>query len=234
MTSKKNDTVIISIKPVEKRTAKLRIVGDSSLIVHAWSEKARKEMLAAQQGEKKKKVKLEGRRAKNPYGEVAEALYWMDGKPSVAYEDWDEATLAQYAASARFGFPSCALKAAAVSAAYRIGATKDKVSARGAFQVYGEHGSELIEIKSYLPEGTPKFNPREDNVRIGMGTADLHYRPEFMNWYMDAYVTFNVNSGVTLEDIVNMLALGGDQCGLGEWRIEKGGSHGAFSVALTE
>ena len=42
MTSKKNDTVIISIKPVEKRTAKLRIVGDSSLIVHAWSEKARK------------------------------------------------------------------------------------------------------------------------------------------------------------------------------------------------
>ena len=67
MTSKKNDTVIISIKPVEKRTAKIRIVGDSSLIVHAWSEKARKEMLQAQQGVKK--VKVEGRRAKNPYGD---------------------------------------------------------------------------------------------------------------------------------------------------------------------
>lgn len=230
--TKKNDTVIISIKPVEKRTARIRIVGDSTLIVHAWSEKARKEMLAAQQGEKNKKVKLEGRRAKNPYGEVAEALYWMDGKPEIAYEDWNEENLAQYAATARFGFPSCALKAAAVSAAYRIGATKDKVSARGMFQIYGEGMSDLIEIKSFLSEDTPKFNPREDNVRVGMGTADLRYRPEFPNWYMDANITFNANGGYSLEDIVNMLNLGGDQCGLGEWRTEKGGTHGSFHVEL--
>lgn len=231
MTSKKNDTVIISIKPVEKRTAKIRIVGDSSLIVHAWSEKARKEMLQAQQGVKK--VKVEGRRAKNPYGEVAEALYWMDGKPEIAYEDWNEENLAQYAATARFGFPSCAIKAAAVSAAYRSGATKDKVSARSVFQIYGEGGSELVEIKSFLPKGTPKFNPREDSVRIGMGTADLRYRPEFENWYADVLVTYNANL-CDLDTIINLIALGGDQCGLGEWRIEKGGSHGAFHVGLTE
>lgn len=227
----KKESTVVCIKPIVKKTAKIRIIGDSPLIVHAWSEKAKKELLASQQGTKLKKDK---KQAKNVYGEIAEALYWMNGKPSVAYEDWDEATLAQYAASARFGFPSCALKAAAVSAAYRIGATKDKVSARGAFQVYGEHGSELIEIKSYLPEGTPKFNPREDNVRIGMGTADLRYRPEFANWYMDVTISFNENGNFSLSDIVNMLNAGGDQCGLGEWRIEKGGSWGAFHVELSE
>lgn len=43
-----NETVFISIERPVKGSLTLRIVGDSPLIVHAWSEKAKKEMLQAQ------------------------------------------------------------------------------------------------------------------------------------------------------------------------------------------
>ena len=35
---------------------------------------------------------------------------------------------------------------------------------------------------------------------------------------------------IDLDSILNMIELGGDMCGLGEWRIEKGGSCGKFHV----
>lgn len=134
----KKEATVVCIKPIVKKTAKIRIIGDSPLIVHAWSEKAKKELLASQQGTKLKKDK---KQAKNVYGEIAEALYWMNGKPDVAYADWTEELLDKYAASEQFGFPACAVKAAAVSAAFRLGWTKDKVSARGASKraVAGAH-----------------------------------------------------------------------------------------------
>ncbi len=76
----KKEATVVCIKPIVKKTAKIRIIGDSPLIVHAWSEKAKKELLASQQGTKLKKDK---KQAKNIYGEIAEALYWMNGKPDV-------------------------------------------------------------------------------------------------------------------------------------------------------
>jgi hypothetical protein len=54
---------IITIKPIEKEFFKVRLVGDTPLIMHSWSDKAKREMLEAQQG--KKKIKKEKDR-KNP------------------------------------------------------------------------------------------------------------------------------------------------------------------------
>lgn len=47
-----NETTFICVKPIIKAECTIRIVGDSPLLVHAWSEKAKKEMLQAQQGKK--------------------------------------------------------------------------------------------------------------------------------------------------------------------------------------
>ena len=88
-TAKKDE--IIEIASIKLRTVSLRIVGDTPMIFHNWSEKARKEMLDAQQGKKIKK-----REAKNPYGEFAGSLYWMDGASKVAYQDWTQETFDQY------------------------------------------------------------------------------------------------------------------------------------------
>lgn len=221
-----NSMVPIIIKPIKKEAFQIRIVGDSSLIVHAWSEKAKKEMLASQQG---KKLLKKDKVAKNPYGETAEALYWLDGKPDVAYSDWTKELLDKYGTTERFGFPACAVKAAAISAAYRRGDMKNKVTGNGLFHVFGTSSTEFIEIKTF-DEGKPKFEHREDAVKIGMGTSDLRYRPEFKNWYADLVIEYNQNGMIDRDSLVNMIQLGGDMCGIGEWRIEKGGINGKFHV----
>ena len=41
---------VVEIKPVELRNVTLKIVGDTPLIVHAWSEKAKRMMLESQMG----------------------------------------------------------------------------------------------------------------------------------------------------------------------------------------
>lgn len=222
-----NETTFICVKPIIKAEYTIRIVGDSPLLVHAWSEKAKKEMLQAQQG---KKLLKKDKVAKNPAGECAEALYWLDGKPDIDYSDWTEDLLHQYGKTARFGFPACAVKAAAISAAYRIGAMKNKVTGNGLFHVFGIDDPEFIEIKTF-DESKPKFEMAQDEVKIGMGTSDLRYRPKFYNWYADLRIEYNSGSGmIDLDSILNMIELGGDMCGLGEWRIEKGGSCGKFHV----
>ena len=46
---------VIEIKPIEIKKMTIRLVGDTPLIMHAWSEKAKRQMLEAQQGKAKGK-----------------------------------------------------------------------------------------------------------------------------------------------------------------------------------
>ena len=51
---------VIEIKPIQIKKATIHIVGDSPLIVHAWSEKAKREMLEKQMKVTKTKAKTKG------------------------------------------------------------------------------------------------------------------------------------------------------------------------------
>lgn len=124
MPVKKEETV--SIPAINIQQAIIKVVGDSSLIVHKWSEKAKKEILDKQM----KKAKTKGHDAKNPVRDFIDSLYWLDGEPEEKTEDGFARAIQS---GARFGFPSTAFKAAAVSAGYRSGITKDKVSMNAAF-----------------------------------------------------------------------------------------------------
>ena len=222
MAPKKNDE-IIEIKPIEIKKVSLRIVGDTPLIMHAWSAKAKREMLEAQQGKKAGKKKD----PKNPVFDFVESLYWMEGKPEVLNDmseaDIETAFAEAIANGAKFCFPVTAIKQAAISAAYRQGWSKDKVSLRGAFFIESDADG-MVEIKGDVPR------MREDMVRIGMGTADIRYRGEFPNWYADIVVSYNVNGQYSLENIVNMINAGGYICGIGEWRPEKDGQYGMYHI----
>lgn len=209
---------VIEIKPVEEVMVKVRIVGDSPLIVHKWSEKAKKEMLDSQQGKKAGKKKD----PKDPVKDFIDAAYWIEGEPAVD-EKTEEGFEKAVRNGARFGFPAVAVKKAAVSAAYRNGWSKDKVSVQSSFFIDTVDG-ELIEICGDAPV------MREDMVRVGMGTADLRYRPEFKNWYSDITIRYNKNGIYSLDKIINMINLGGYACGLGENRVEKGGLNGKFHI----
>lgn len=207
---------VVEIKPIDMRTVQLRIMGDTPLIMHAWSEKAKRMMLEAQQG----KAKGKGKEIKNPVEDFINSMYWLTLPPTEYTEEAYEQAIAD---GARFGFPVTAFKQAAISAAYRQGWTKDKVSLRGAFFIMGDENG-MVEIRSDVPK------LREDMVRIGMGTADLRYRGEFANWSAELTVKYNANGPFSLEAIVNIINAGGSICGVGEWRPEKDGQYGMFHV----
>ena len=217
MATKKAATEVIEIRPIEIKKVTIRIVGDTPLIMHAWSEKAKRMMLEAQMGMAKGKKK----EAKNPVDDFIRSMYWLTPMPEDGtMESFEEAI----ANGARFGFPVTAFKQAAISAAYRMGWAKDKMSMRGAFFIDSDENG-MIEIHSDTPE------MREDMVKVGMGTADIRYRGEFKNWYADLTISYNANGQYSLENIVNIINAGGYVCGVGEWRPERDGQNGMFHVA---
>lgn len=216
MATKKANTEVIEIRPIEIKKVTIRIVGDTPLIMHAWSEKAKRMMLEAQMGVAKGKKK----EAKNPVDDFIRSMYWLTPMPEYStMESFEEAI----ANGARFGFPVTAFKQAAISAAYRMGWAKDKMSMRGAFFIDSDENG-MIEIHSDTPE------MREDMVKVGMGTADIRYRGEFKNWYADLTISYNANGQYSLENIVNIINAGGYVCGVGEWRPERDGQNGMFHV----
>ena len=217
MATKKANAEVIEIRPIEIKKVTIRIVGDTPLIMHAWSEKAKRMMLEAQMGIAKGKKK----EAKNPVDDFIRSMYWLTPMPEDGtMESFEEAI----ANGARFGFPVTAFKQAAISAAYRMGWAKDKMSMRGAFFIDSDENG-MIEIHSDTPE------MREDMVKVGMGTADIRYRGEFKNWYADLTISYNANGQYSLENIVNIINAGGYVCGVGEWRPERDGQNGMFHVA---
>lgn len=212
----KKATEVIEIRPIEIKKVTVRVVGDTPLIMHAWSEKAKRMMLEAQMGIAKGKKK----EVKNPADDFIRSMYWLTPMPEDGtMESFEEAV----ANGARFGFPVTAFKQAAISAAYRMGWAKDKMSMRGAFFIDSDENG-MIEIHSDTPE------MREDMVKVGMGTADIRYRGEFKNWYADLTIRYNANGQYSLENIVNIINAGGYVCGVGEWRPERDGQNGMFHV----
>lgn len=215
-------TELVEIKPIKMNVVEVTLIGDTPLIMHAWSEKAKRMMLEAQQGKAKGKKK----EIKNPVDDFIQSMYWLSGKPDTDGMDEEQCKEAFENAiqnGAKFGFPVTAFKQAAISAAYRMGYTKDKMSLRGVFFISTDYG-DMAEIVS----DTPVI--REDMVRIGMGTADLRYRGEFRNWHTTFRIKYNVNGQYSLENILNVLNAGGMVCGVGEWRPERDGQFGMFHV----
>lgn len=102
---------VIELPELKKHHVQIRLIGDSPLIMHRFSEKARKEMLDKMMGKAKA-----GKEAYDPIMEYENSMYRTeDGSP---------------------GFPAIGFKAAAVNAANDAGI--QKVLARRAFHVIGE------------------------------------------------------------------------------------------------
>ena len=193
------DTKLVEL---DLQTISIKIEGTSPLITHAWSEKARGMMLDKQMGKASK-----GKAKKDPESDYESAFYRLpNGVP---------------------GFPLIALKAAAVTAVTSLGKDFTKVAARQAFHILPDKkGGDLSEV--FFPKDTPPVM-REDMVRVGMGTADIRFRPEFRQWGMSVLIQFNARA-ISQEQVVNLLNLGGFSVGVGEWRPEKDGDKGRFSV----
>jgi hypothetical protein len=115
--------------------------------------------------------------------------------------------------------PAIAFKSAIVSAARYADDMKMTVL-RGALFVEGD----------MIPITFDDCVMREDMVRVGMGTADMRYRPEYQGWKCQLVISYN-SSMMSLAQIVNLVKLAGFSVGICEWRPEKDGQFGRFDVA---
>lgn len=212
---KEEEVKLISIPEIKIKEANITIIGDSSLIIHKFSEKAKAEILNKQM----KKAKA-AKEAKMPFLDFIQSLHWMTEMPETEGKNEEELQKIFEKAlkdGAKFGFPTTGIKQSAISAAYRGGLAKNKVSLQGAFHIKGE----LAEIQGEL-------TMREDYCKIPMGGADVVYRGEFKEGWTSTFTVMYDEGVISLEQIIQMINLGGFSVGIGEWRVEKGGNHGMF------
>jgi hypothetical protein len=87
---------------------------------------------------------------------------------------------------------------------------------------------DLIPIKHSAK--TPTM--RSDRVNLNQGMVkktSVAYRPEFHNWSCKLRIGFD-SSVLTPQQVLSLLAHAGMKNGVGEWRPQKGGDHGRFTV----
>lgn len=193
----------------------LWIVGDSPLICHAWSEKAKRQML-----EKQVKSIKPAKEARNPESEFRATLYEMpDG----------------------YGFPATAVKKCLLSGAHKDKGVPMTAVQRSLFieapyiSVRPALAGAICDVPLIRIWGSEPLL-REDMVRIGSGktkTANLAYRSQFTVWGIRVKGRFNA-SVITSDVLEYLIGETGVATGLGEWRNEKSGSFGAFHLASEE
>lgn len=190
----------IELPVIEVNSVRLRIVGDSSLIVHRFDDKTRKEM-----EDKQARKAKQGREARDPEQEFKDSLYLTsDGK---------------------LGFPASAFKNAMVDAC-RFVQDVTMVGARGAFHVMEDRdGLVLIDGEPRMRTDIVRVGGRGK----GTGTATPRYRGEVFPWSADLTIRWNTRA-ISIAQITNLLNVAGFGVGIGEWRPEKNGSYGMFHV----
>lgn len=211
-------TEIISLsaqlsKPVQFKRFTVWLVGDTPLITHAWSEKARREML-----EKQVKATKGGRELRDPQADFVSSLYEIG--------------------EGAYGFPAMGIKNCILSSAH-----KDKGIARTAVMSALWVDADMVRARPALAGaicdmplvriyGTaPEM--REDMVKVGSGlnkTATLAYRGQFTIWAMKVTGRFNTTV-LTPDALAFLIQQSGMESGLGEWRNERKGLFGAFHLA---
>jgi hypothetical protein len=193
------------------------IVGDTPLITHSWSEKARLDMLRKQV----KAIAAAGRKARDPEEDFRNSLY--------------EIRKGVYA------FPTTATKLALMSAAHQDkGISKTSILSNvwldcQMFAVRPALAGAVCDMPLTRIYGA-KPQMREDMVRVGAGmqkTSTLAYRAQFFPWAARISGRFNPTQ-VPPEALAFLFDEAGRACGLCDWRNEKRGVFGAFHLALEQ
>src|SRR5215831_7759638 len=216
VTSKRIDLgELLSEKP-PTQVFQFWIIGDTPLIVHSWSEKAKLEILKKQAG-----ATRVAKEKRDPEQDFIDSLYVFDEK----------------AKNPIYGFPVTAIKKAILSCAH-----KERGVPRTDVMAALWLDAEVIRVRPALAgaicdmplvrifSSPPEM--REDMVRIGAGvrkTANLAYRGQFSTWAIR--VTGNVNPlMVAPHQLAFLTRQAGTGIGIGDWRNEKGGFFGCFHI----
>ena len=211
---KKNTTpspvVQIHIPKINIRHFDVLIRGKQPLVMHRFGQVATTAIAS-----KQAKAAKQAKEARDPEAEYLDAMYVMPGSKAGAK-------------NAKYGIPGGWFKRAAVDACSHVdGITK--VFARGAFHILTEDGKNST--GGLVPLKFSTLRMRQDYVKIGMGSTDLRYRPEFSDWSCKVRIEYNAST-ISPDQIVNLLNIAGFCSGLGEMRPAQkcSDSFGTFEV----
>lgn len=154
------DSATVVIDRIARETIAVPIVGTAPLMVHRFSEKAKKQMLDAMQGRKTPKQN------KDPEAEFEAAFHRLkDG---------------------RYGFPAVGFKQATVGGARFYGKDVTMTALKQFLFFHGEPGQDKKALVPII--GEPEMS--EDVVRVNRGGTDLRYRPVFDEWSATLVITY--------------------------------------------
>lgn len=149
---------------------------------------------------KQQKLAAKPREAKEPQQDFEESIYRTE--------------------SGEPGFPALGINRCMVNAARFVDGLKMTVL-RGAIQIPAD---------TVLPVIGDGPQMRRDMVRLQGGVADVRFRAQWQTgWQITVPVRFNAGV-LSVDQVVNLLNVGGFGVGVGEWRPERNGDFGRFEV----
>lgn len=199
---------LVLLQSMKIETMKLKLIGDSPLVINRFSEKAQTEIETKQAGKAKPKT---GGRAKREPKKEYQAAKWLDVKKKDC-------------------LPALYFKMSFVAAAARFYHERQRPLLYGSLWVKGNtitpDGEDAVKLKFKKVEMCTK------HVRLqGVGRPlDLRYRPMYHDWSCDLVIDYDA-SVLTREAVAEFVARAGFSVGLCEWRAEKGGPWGRFRIA---
>jgi len=199
-----------TILEVKRARLTMYVVGETPLIVHAMSAKAKEELL------------FPGRKKNN-----AEKLTTLKHDPIEEYRAcFDRASRddAKTAILAKATWFKGAMMTAALDQPGVFKSTIGRLC-----WVYGDYSSDMIHLY-----GIPQLHMSVVR-QAGMNkTPDIRSRPILSRWCCEVTVGYSVPL-IAERDVVNLLAAGGITSGVGDWRVQKGsGSFGSYRVAAAD
>lgn len=191
----------IEIPATEFKYAKVTLVGESPLLVNRFDEKSKREI--EEKAMKKARLKKD---FGTPEEQFKTTLYPVPGKKDT------------------FGIPVSGVKNCAVSACRFVDGIPMTI-AKGSFHIVDDIGG-LLPLKASKPEIDARI------VRVGtFGNKKpcTRYRARFDKWEVSFTVKYNSRT-ISAEQLLNLYEHAGFAVGLCEYRPEKSGNLGMFTV----
>lgn len=210
VTSQKTEKITISAPKM--KLLRVRLVGESPLMILRFSQKSIDKMVATQEAGTQSNSRKK-RDARDFQADYEAAFYRLpDGSP---------------------GFPAGSIRSACISAC-RMASFKMTHAKLAIFCI-----ADALDIHSRVPlvrvHGTPEINKAA--VRNANGNADIRIRPLWQKWHIDTTIRFDMDQ-FSVSDVYNLLMRAGLQVGLGEGRPDSRASSGIgfglFSVELPD
>jgi len=210
----------IRLQAPQPKFLNVRIGGITELIVHPFSIKALRQIEATHmRGPTKMK---EPRKAKNPVEEMFWSFHWGMGQPGkIVQKNKTEGYCMGIPT-----FPLVAVKSAIVDT---IRMQNKELFKKDLQRILFIRGFENLHHAPIEFNAATGMEGRFDYVKLANGQPDIRYRPEFYPWALSFQIEY-LPEFWDEETILNAIQAAGYLNGLGEYRMERGGSMGRFAI----